>query len=186
MVWYGKMNVISHMMSLFVTYDFRCDITEFWLWYHIIVISYYDIIQDITYDMKLYHMIFIHDITCDIMVKLWYHSQTVISHNCDIICEGLGMYFLNRVTQLCDITCDIKVTQGSRCSAYRHGGTQPECHGAAPVRVGRGLGRSSLSHQARRAACGLIRAMPGPSRLRYQLETAGGPCVGQWKLFWKC
>jgi hypothetical protein len=29
MVWCGKMNMISHMMCLFVAYDFTCDITVF-------------------------------------------------------------------------------------------------------------------------------------------------------------
>jgi hypothetical protein len=87
MVWCVKMNVISHMMCFWVAYDFTCDITDFGLWYHIIVISQCDIIHDITCDVQQHHMIYIYDITCDIMDKLWYHSQTVISHNCDIICD---------------------------------------------------------------------------------------------------
>ena len=87
MVWYGKMNVISHMMCFFVAYDFTCDITDFGLWYHIIVISQCDIIHDITCDIQKHHMIYIYDIICDIIGKLWYHSLTVISHNCDIICD---------------------------------------------------------------------------------------------------
>ena len=56
MVWCGKMNMISHMMNLFVAYDFTCDITVFWVWYHIIVISHCDIIHDIMCDVQLDHM----------------------------------------------------------------------------------------------------------------------------------
>jgi hypothetical protein len=77
---------ITHDVFLW-SYDFTCDITDFWLWYHIIVISHCDIIHDITCGVQQNDMIYIYDIICDIMDKLWYHSQTVISHNCDIICD---------------------------------------------------------------------------------------------------
>ncbi len=55
-----KMNVISHMMSLFVSYDFTYDITVF--------------PNDITSlhhhmcDVELHHIIYIYDIICDIIV----------------------------------------------------------------------------------------------------------------------
>ncbi len=61
------MNVISDMMSLVFACDFTCDITVFSLRYHIIVISQCDITHDIIYDVELHHMMYIHDIICDII-----------------------------------------------------------------------------------------------------------------------
>ena len=91
-IWYGKMNVISHMMCLFVAYDFTCDITVFLLWYHIIVISHCDVIMwyhmwyaVTSHDIHIWHHIWYHSSNCDIIVRLWYHIIMISqSENHDI------------------------------------------------------------------------------------------------------
>jgi hypothetical protein len=102
MVWCGKMNMISHMMCLFVAYDFTCDITVFLLWYHIIVISHCDITMwhhmwyaATSHDIHIWHHIWYHSLKCDIIVWLWYHIIMISqSENHDITYDIIAWYHI--------------------------------------------------------------------------------------------
>ena len=97
---------ISHVMSHMIWKN-ECDITydvslfclwfhmwyhSIFLWYHIIVISHYDITMwhhmwytATSHDIHIWHHIWYHSSKCDIIVRLWYHIIMISqSENHDI------------------------------------------------------------------------------------------------------